>query len=134
MNHTIAINDHLRPPQTRNIPRKMRSSIRRSQHRIAIAQIGKQYPRKDIRCPWRMVASIVVDDADAVLVEAVVGFLVDGIEVDDCGRREANGKLEEEVLVLQDGLVEVGRGVAATMAVKPADFGCRVAREPGISG
>lgn len=131
MNHTIAINDHLRPPQTRNIPRKMRSPIHRPQHRTANAQIGKQHPRKDIRCLWRMVARIIVDDTDAVLVKAVVEFLIDGVEVYDCGRREANGKLEEEVWMPQDGLVEVERlerGGRLVGELRPPDGGWALRR------
>lgn len=78
-----------------------------------------------------MVARIIVDDTDAVLVKAVVEFLIDGVEVYDCGRRGANGKLEEEVWAPQDGLVEVERlerGGRLVGELRPPDGGWALRR------
>lgn len=58
---------------------------------------------------WGPVASVVVDDRDAVFVEQVVEFLVDGVQTDGAREGEAQGELEEEVGVAQEGFVDVER-------------------------
>lgn len=64
-----------------------------------------------------MVGSVIVDYADAVLVEPVVKFLVNGVEVHDCGWGKADGELKEEVWVAENGFVEVERLVTVVRLV-----------------
>ena len=54
-----------------------------------------------------MVPRVVVQHADAELVEPVVEFLVDGVQADYAAQRKPDGELEEEVRVPEEGFVDV---------------------------
>jgi hypothetical protein len=54
-----------------------------------------------------MVAGIVMYQGDAVQVQAVMEFFVDGVEVDDRRVRETERELEEKVRVSEDSFVDI---------------------------
>ena len=54
-------------------------------------------------------ARIVVDERGAVVIKAVVEFLVDGVEVDEFLVGHAQRELEEEIRVTQDCFVDIER-------------------------
>ena len=56
-----------------------------------------------------MVAGVVMYEGDAVEVQAVMELLIDGVEVDDGRVRQAERKLEEEVRMSKDSLVDAER-------------------------
>jgi hypothetical protein len=56
-----------------------------------------------------MVAGIVMYQGDAVQVQAVMEFFVDGVEVDDRRVRETERELEEKVRVSEDSFVDIER-------------------------
>jgi len=73
--------------------------------------VREEDPGEDMAAGGSPVARVVVQDRDAVFVEEVVEFFVDGVEADGGGERKAQGELEEEVWVAEEGAVDVeGRG------------------------
>ena len=56
-----------------------------------------------------MVPRVLVDQAYAVFVEAVVELLVDRVERDDRAERKADAELEEEVWVSEERFVDIER-------------------------
>jgi hypothetical protein len=44
-----------------------------------------------------MVARIIVNNINIILIKAVVKFLIDGVKIYDYSRRKANGKLKKEI-------------------------------------
>ena len=56
-----------------------------------------------------MVLRVLVDQAHAVFVQAVVEFFVDGVECHDCAERKSDAELEEEVWVAKERFIDVER-------------------------
>lgn len=57
----------------------------------------KQHPAEDVAGKRGMAACVVMDERGAVVVDAVVELLVDGVEMDEFRVGYAERELEEEV-------------------------------------
>ena len=99
--------NHAEPPEPGHVAREPLPVVHGAQHGIRDAEARVQRPAEDVAGERGVVACIVVDEGDAVFVEAVVEFFVDGVEIDDCGIGEAERELEEEVVVAENGFVDV---------------------------
>lgn len=98
---------HLRPAQARDVAGQVRTSVHGARHGVADAEVREHGPAEDVGSERGVVLSVIMDDGDAVLVEAEVEFLVDGVQVHERVDGEADHELEEEVAVAQDRFVGV---------------------------
>jgi len=105
--HSVPVYHHLGPAQAGNIACQMGSLIHRLEQGVADTQLRKHDPREYKSRVRGMIRRIVGDDGGTVIIELVVEFLVDGVQVDYSGGWEANRELEKEVRVAENSFVNV---------------------------
>ncbi len=85
----------------------MRSPIHQLEQGVADTQLRK-YDRREYESRVRgRIRRIVGDDGDTIIIESVVEFLVDCVQVDYSGGWEANRELEKVIRVAENSFVDV---------------------------
>jgi hypothetical protein len=109
MNDSVTMNDHLSPAQARDVACEMRTTVHGTQHGIADAKISIQDPAEEVGGLWGMVASMLSNDRNQILVEPEVEFLIDRVKVSEGGRPKPNSELEKEIRMAEEGFVDIER-------------------------
>lgn len=98
--------DEAGPAEGGHVAGEMGTGVHGAEHRVADCELGEENPGEDGGRDGTQVFSEGGDDRGVVFVEEVVELLVDGVEVDHRVQRQESRKLEKEVWVADDSLVD----------------------------